>query len=127
MADLLSPNVDKLVPVSREVRPVRVPEPMPMSAYSAALTQDQQTQTDTLSQVYRGISVVRRSPLPASANPTVHAVANSAVLTINTTTTSTAVLPSEATTSFATTTIAPGANQTGSVGLSHNFTIGNIQ
>jgi hypothetical protein len=47
------------------------------------LSQDQQTQTDTIGQVYRGTAVVRLAPLPASANPSANAAANSAAQSIS--------------------------------------------
>jgi hypothetical protein len=82
MADVLTPDASKLIPVVRAAQAVPAPAPQPTSVYSAALSQDQQTQTDTLGQVYRGVAVVRHSPLPASANATANAAANSAAQAI---------------------------------------------
>jgi hypothetical protein len=80
---ILTPNREKLQPVFRTANPVVVsPDPSSLRGYNAALSQDQQTQTDTLSQVYRGTAVVRLAPLPASANAAANAASNSAAQSI---------------------------------------------
>jgi len=80
MADLLTPDREKLIPVIRQENslPPSAPNPVQSYGYSAALSPDQQTNTDVIGQVYRGTSIVRHSPLPAQAIATVNAAANSA-------------------------------------------------
>jgi hypothetical protein len=78
----LTPDREKLQPVIRtKSQPVMVPETN-IPGYNAPLSQDQQTSTDTIGQVYRGTAVVRLSPLPDSANPAANAAANSSAQVI---------------------------------------------
>src|SRR5271165_4229015 len=79
-----TPDRSKLTPVLREKQtPVLAPETN-VSGYNAALSSDQQTQTDTIGQVYRGsVPVVRLAPLPASGSATGNAASNSAAQVIS--------------------------------------------
>jgi hypothetical protein len=83
MAPLI-PDREKLQPVLREKsQPVMVPE-VNIPGYNAALSSDQQTTTDSISQVYRGSApVVRLAPLPASGVATSNAAANSSAQVIS--------------------------------------------
>jgi hypothetical protein len=78
MTAKLTPDRDKLQPIARAApQPIMVPADNGTIGYNAALSQDQQTSTDTIGQVYRGTSIVRLSPLPLSASASGNAVANS--------------------------------------------------
>jgi hypothetical protein len=80
----LTPDREKLQPVLREKsQPVMVPETL-VTGYNAALSSDQQTQTDVIGQVYRGTApIVRLAPLPASGSATGNAAANSSAQVIS--------------------------------------------
>ena len=82
MADLLTPDPKRLVAVDRLEMPPTPPGVIQSTGYSAALSSDQQTISDTIAQVYRGTSVVRHSPLPVQASAAAGAAANSAAKVI---------------------------------------------
>jgi hypothetical protein len=83
MPDLLTPERSKLQPVEPQGSlPPGMPNPIQSLGYSAPLSPDQQTSPDVISQLYRGVSVVRHAPLPASANAAANAAANSAAKVI---------------------------------------------
>ena len=80
--DLLTPDPKRLVAIDRLEMPPTPPGVIQSTGYSAALSSDQQTISDTIAQVYRGTSVVRHSPLPPSANAAANAAANSSAIQI---------------------------------------------
>jgi hypothetical protein len=98
---LLNPDVSKLIKVFRPVEPSIMPEYEGMSLYNAALNQNQQTITDTLTQVYHsGQPIVRLSPFPVSANPSANASATSTATKVATSIVTTAINNIPATTTL---------------------------
>jgi hypothetical protein len=86
---------------------------------------------DTIKQYLRnGISSFRFSPVSPAAlpanNSAATAIAQQIVAAIPPSSSS-SQLPAETTTSFSSISLASGANATGSVAISHNFLLGNIQ